>query len=163
MRHALSIAAVALCAGIGLVACGGSDEPDDPVADAARVQVEEICTTWGLTFADRGAFPVEDFDPENPDPADLPAVGEYFKAGLDTQPEAIASLEEIDATGEQRVQLDALIAAWKREYASARAQSDAAIAADVDAFVATLDEAQTANDAVGEAANDLGVLDCGLN
>ncbi len=163
MRHVLGIAVVALCAGIGLVACGGSDESDDPAAEAAQAQIEEICTTWGLTFADRGAFPVEDFDPENPDPADLPAVGEYFKSGLDAQPKAIASLEDIDATGMQRLQLDTLIAAWKREYTSARAQSDAAIAGDVDAFVATLDEAQAANEAVGQAASDLGVSDCGLS
>lgn len=161
MRNVLAITVMTVCVALGVTACGGSDEPADPATEALAAQVEEICTEWGLSFADRGEFPVDDFDPENPDPADLPAVGEYFAAGLEEQPQAIAALKELEATGEQREQLDALVAAWEREYAGAKVQSDAAIAADVEGFVATLDDAAASNEAVDGASSALGVADCG--
>ena len=144
---------------LGASACGGSDESSE--ASAVTAQVEEICTEWGLSFADRGEFPVEGFDPESPDAADLPAVGAYFAAGLEAQPQAIASLQGLSATGEQREQLDALIAAWQAAYAGARAQVEAALASDVEAFVATLEGAAASSDAVDDAADALGVPDCG--
>lgn len=161
MRNVLGIGVIAACVALGVGACGSSDESADSGAEALRAQVEEICAEWGLSFADRGEFPVDDFDPENPDPADLPAVGEYFAAGLEEQPQAIAALRDLSATGEQREQLDALIEAWEAEYSGVKAQVDAALAADVEGFVATLDDAAASNDAVNGAANALGVPDCG--
>jgi hypothetical protein len=156
---AMSVTTVVVAA--GLSACGGSDEPTDSTADAVAGQVQEICDERALSFAARGEFPVDDFDPESPDPADLPAVGDYFAAGLTEPPRAIAELEGIAATGEQREQLDALIEAWEAEYAGLRAQVDAALGADAEAFVATLDDAAASKAAVDDAATALGVPDCG--
>jgi hypothetical protein len=164
MRSTLvKVAATAAIVALGTSACGGgSDESADSDSDAVRVQVEEICADRALSFADRGEFPVADFEPENPDPADLPAVGEYFAQGLEgTQPEALAALKKISAVGEQREPLDALIDAWETEYESAKTQVDAALASDVDGFVATLDDAAASNAAVADAASALGVSDCG--
>lgn len=66
---------------LALSACGGSNESAD-TSDAVTAEIEAICAERALSFADRGDFPVADFDPEHPDPADLPAVGDYFAAGL---------------------------------------------------------------------------------
>jgi hypothetical protein len=144
---------------LAAVSCGGSD---DAAEEAVRAQVEEVCADRSSSFADRGEFPVEDFDPENPDPADLPAVGEYFAVGLEgSEPDALVALRGVSATGQQREQLDALIAAWEIEYANARTQVDAALASDVDGFVATLDAAAASKEDARTAASALGVTDCG--
>ena len=154
----VSVAAAVVVAGVS--ACGGSDESADSASEAVTTQVQEICDGLALSFADRGEFPVEDFDPEDPDARDLPGVGDYFAAGLDELPRAVAELETISATGELREQLDTLMEAWGAEGANARVQVDAALAADVDAFVATLDTAAASKEASTEAASALGVPDC---
>lgn len=70
-------------------------------------------------------------------------------------------MKALSAAGEQREQLDALIAAWEAELSGAKEQVDAALAADVDAFVATLDDASASTDAFAEATSAIGVPDCG--
>jgi hypothetical protein len=124
-------------------------------------QIRETCDARASSFAGRGEFPVNNFDLENPEPADLPAVGDYFAAGLTEQQQAIAELKALTATGAQREHLDALIDAWEAEYAGAQAQIKAARAADVEGFVATLDDAAATNAAVADATDALGVPDCG--
>jgi hypothetical protein len=147
---------------LAAVSCGGSDDAAEASDEAVRAQVEEVCADRSSSFADRGEFPVEDFDPENPDPADLPAVGEYFAVGLEgSEPDALVALRGISATGQQREQLDALITAWEIEYENARAQVDAALASDVDGFVATLAAAAASKEDARNAASALGVSDCG--
>ena len=160
-KVAVTFAAAAIVA-LGASACGGSDDSADSDSEAVGARVAEICAERVQALAARGEFPVEDFDPENPDPADLPAVGEYFAQGLErTEPEALVALRGISATGEQRMQLDALIAAWETEYANARTQVDAALASDVDGFVATLEDASDSKEKTTDAASALGVSDCG--
>jgi hypothetical protein len=40
-------------------------------------QVDTLCTRAVAAHASH-PFPISDFDPEHPDPAELPVVGEYF-------------------------------------------------------------------------------------
>jgi len=155
----VSVAAVLLA--LGLSACGGSDETANQASAAVTAQIEEICADLNHSYADRGEFPLADFDPENPNAADLPAVGRYFAAGLEAQPRAIASLKGLTPTAEQREEVDALVEAWEAQYASAKTQVRAALASDAPSFVATLDAAAASNEAVSAATSALGVPDCG--
>ncbi len=54
-----------------------------------------------------------------------------------------------------------MIAAWEIEYENARPQVDAALASDVDGFVATLAAAAASKEDARSAASALGVSDCG--
>jgi hypothetical protein len=155
----LSVTAAVVAA--GLSACGGSDDAADSTSDAVTAQVQKICDERAASFADRGDFPVADFDPESPSAADLPAVGDYFAAGLDGQSEAVAQLKSLDAGGEEGELVNAAIEALEAEYLNAKAQVDAALSSDVDGFVATLDDAIETKAALGAAMSALGVPDCG--
>ena len=71
--RALSVAVATLCLALGASACGGDDSADSSDASAAVIaQIDEICADWKSALDERGAFPVEDFDPESPSPEDLP-------------------------------------------------------------------------------------------
>jgi len=72
---------VAILPAIAESACGGNDSDESVHGSAAAIDpVHEICTDLREAIDERGDFPVDDFDPENPAPQDLPAVGEYFAA-----------------------------------------------------------------------------------
>ncbi|HEX4747042.1 MAG TPA: hypothetical protein VFU99_09185 [Gaiellaceae bacterium] len=155
-----SVTTAVVAAALSASACAGSDDSTDSASAAVTAQVQKICDERAASFANRGEFPVDDFDPENPDPADLPAVGDYFAAGLNDPGRAIAALTSLDASGEEGALVSRAIEAFEAEYAGARAQVDAALSADVEGFVATLDDATATKDALGEATSALGVPDC---
>lgn len=77
----LGFIVVAILLAIAASACGGNDSDESGHGSAAAIDpVQEICTDLREAIDERGDFPVDDFDPENPAPQDLPAVGEYFAA-----------------------------------------------------------------------------------
>jgi hypothetical protein len=131
MRSRLVMSATAGVLAFGLGGCGGSDDSSEATSPSVTAQVEEICAKRGLSTENGAEFPVQDFDPGSPRPADLPAVGEYFAAGLNEQPAAIAALEDLDATGDEGERVAALIRAFEAEYAGVKAQVEAALASDV--------------------------------
>jgi hypothetical protein len=156
--RALTLSLVSVCLAIGAGACG-DDEPSDDTA-ATVEQVEEICTDWKATLDERGDFPVDDFDPENPSPDDLPAVGEYFASGEPAAEEAIAELRALSPPAEIEADVDALVSALDQQLEGAKTQASAAQAGDVAAFTATLDGVGASQEAVKEAADQLGTPSC---
>jgi hypothetical protein len=149
---------VSVCLAIGAGACGDDESSDDTAATVE--QVEEICTGWKATLDERGDFPVDDFDPENPSPDDLPAVGEYFASGEPAAEEAIAELRALSPPAEIEADVDALASALEQQLEGAKTQASAAQAGDVAAFTATLDGVGASQEAVKEAADQLGTPSC---
>ena len=153
----LSIAAIAaVLLTLGASACGSDDDEPSDASAAVIEQIDEICSDWKNTLDERGDFPVEDFDPESPSPDDLPAVGEYFATGQPAQEEAIAQLRNLSPSADIADEVESLVSALEAELESAKGQTSAALAGDVEAFVATLDDAGTSQEVVKDAADELG-------
>ena len=155
----LTLTLVGFCLAVGASACGGDDEPNDATA-ATVEQVNGICTDWKATLDERGDFPVDEFDPENPSPDDLPAVGEYFASGEPAADEAIAELRALSPPAEVEADIDALVSTLEEQLENAKTQAAAAKTRDVAGFTATLDAASTSMEAVKEAADELGTPSC---
>jgi len=158
LTRALSFAVVAAASlTVGASACGGDDSEGSSDASAAVIeQIEGICSDWKNTLDERGDFPVEGFDPEDPSPTDLPAVGNYFASGNRATEEAIAKLRELSPPADIDDEVESLVAALEAELESAQVQTSGAQAGDVEAFIATLDDAASSQEAVEEAADELG-------
>ena len=155
----LTLTLVGVCLAIGASACGGGDEPNATTA-ATVEQVNGICTDWKATLDERGDFPVEEFDPENPSQDDLPAVGEYFASGEPAADEAIVQLRALSPPTEAEADVEALVSALEVQLENAKTQASAARVRDVAGFTATLDAASTSMEAVKEAADELGTPSC---
>jgi hypothetical protein len=154
-------ALVATC--LVLVAgCGGGDEtPELTGASAAAVeQINAACERWNAVADARGEFPLPDFDAENPSAEDLPIVANYFAATHPARDEMIATISQLVVPPTIQAEFDDLVTALARGQISAREQVAAARVGDVDGFVATLDEADTSQQAIDDAADDLGATEC---
>ena len=160
---------LALASGIALLAltvssCGGSDSSSSSSlsaeSEAAIEQIETICDDAASEAREaRGDFPVADFDPEHPDPAGLPAVGNYFSIGHAIWDKALVDARAVTVHAEIQPQVDALLSAVESDLALAKSQAAAAKASDVDGFVATLPKVDESAAVVDEAADELGA-DC---
>jgi hypothetical protein len=103
---------------------------------------------------------VDDFDPENPLPADLRVVGDYFAAGAPAGDQAIAELRHLSPPHSLGAALETFVSALERRLENAETQANAAQAGDVDAFTATLAGASSAGLEVQRTAEDLGTPAC---
>lgn len=149
---------VLVAAGAG---CGGDDSSGlSSESEAAIAQIETICNDAAAEISSkRGDFPVADFDPTNPDPADLPAVGNYFAIGHVVSDAALVKARAVDVPAEIQGKVDTLLNAVESDLANAKAQAKAARESDVAAFTATLDDADRLSADVKDASDALGV-DC---
>ncbi|MEX0783224.1 MAG: hypothetical protein WD557_11280 [Dehalococcoidia bacterium] len=155
-RRALIFTAVA-CLALGATACGDS-EPDE--SERAIEAIDEICDDWRLKLDERGGFPLDDFDPENPSPEELRTVGDYFGSGELAAEEALTALRELSPPIEIEADVNALISALEFQGEAARMQAHAARAGDVEGFKATLVDAGDTKATVKTAADDLGATKC---
>ena len=155
--RALSLAVIAaVFLVVGASACGGDDSDGSTDASAGVIeQIEGICAVWKDTLDERGDFPVADFDPENPSPTDLQAVGAYFASGHPATEAMIAELRELSPPADIENEVESLVSALEAELESAQKQTRAAQAGDVEAFVATLDDAASSQEVVEETADEL--------
>ncbi len=97
--------------------CGGSG------AIGRRRTGRTACRKYVSALEQRGDFPFEDFDPEHPDPAQLPAVGEWFAQSFSSAGDMTATIRAIEpATTQQQAQLDDFVAALQAEENNARAR-----------------------------------------
>lgn len=149
---------VLVAAGAG---CGGDDSSGlSAESEEAIAQIETICNDAdAATRSRRGEFPVADFDPVHPNPADLPAVGNYFAIGHEIWGEALVEARAVSVPAEIRSKVDTLLDAVESDLANAKAQAKAARESDVAAFTATLDDADRLSADVKDAADELGA-DC---
>jgi len=154
----LSVTAGAVFLALGAIACGGGNDSDGSSDASAAIieRIQGICSDWKTTFDERGGFPVEGFDPENPSPEELRAVGDYFASGQPAHEKAVADLRELSPPADIETKVESLVSALEAELASAKVQTRAAQAGEVEAFVATLDDAASAQKVVEKAADELG-------
>lgn len=98
--------------------------------------VDHICRQAVVRHGDH-PFPVQDFDPEHPQPNQLPAVGDYFAryAGLSG---VIGRLRALQPPAADAQRWWALLGTADRINANLQRQITAARAADVRTFVATV-------------------------
>jgi hypothetical protein len=87
------------------------------------------------------AFPFSDFDPLNPDPSQLPAVGRFFSGPGDARPLERTLIKALSKLGRPKVGARiwrAVTSGLPKLIAGQTEQTDAALAADVARFVASV-------------------------
>jgi len=163
MRVRLSAVIVGLVA-LGLSACGtsssgtSSSSPTSAKIDTAfTTKVGQMCSTNLEDFPAVGKFPYADFNPRNPNPSELPAVGTYFaqnQRGDGALESAIRELGE-PATGAN---------AWNRVRAAAleflsnaEAQATDAQASNTTAFVSAVGRNEAISKELMSAAKQAGL------
>ena len=131
---------------LGVVGCGsdGSSKAAPTTSPAtstvppdAAVRIRAICAGWKKALDARPSFPVQNFEPMNPDPALLPDVGRYFAPAAELQVRTIAKLRALMCRRQQD-KVDALIAALETEVANTRTQVRAAMQLKIEEFKATV-------------------------
>ena len=158
-RNAALACGVVLFA-LTVASCGGSDSSSSASSDseAALAQIESICDKAASDARKaQGEFPLADFDPKNPSPADLPTVGNYFSIGHAIWDKALVDARAVSVPEDVQPQVEGLLSAVESDLALAKAQAKAAKASDVAGFVATLPKVDESNAAVKAAADELGV------
>jgi hypothetical protein len=161
-RRTIAVLIIAVAGVAG--GCGSGDgEATSPAATVPNSITDEVnaaCRAQLAAYDERPNFPVEGFDPENPDPAKLPEVGAYFEGNNFVYEEFLARLEAIDPPPEQREALAAYVDASREDFRIVQEQQAAAAAKDVDGFVATLDDVIAQAEVLNDAARALGADDC---
>lgn len=158
--RAWSFAVIAVCLTLGASACGGDGSESVDASAALIGQIDGICDDWRERVDERGPFPVESFDPEDPSPGDLPAVGDYFAAGHPAAEETIAELRHLSPPSSLAADVETLVSAVERQLENGKTQASAARIGDVAAFTATLEEAVSSQEDLEEAADELGTPGC---
>lgn len=163
MRVRLTTLTIALAA-FGLTACGNSSPGTAPSSPASAkinaefvTKVSQMCSTNLKEFPLIGKFPYADFNPQHPNPSQLPAVGAYFtqnQRGNGALESAIRDLGE-PATGAN---------SWRKVEAIAfqalsneKAQATDAQASNTTAFVSTVHRNQTISSELATAAKQAGL------
>ena len=141
-RLAIS-AAVALVAG-----CGSGARPHRastaPAHSSFLTAVSDVCARAVSAHAGH-PFPVSDFDPDHPDPDQLPAVGDYL-ARYGGLTETLAGLHSLDPPTSDVAAWRGLLAVADQIRDNARRQVDAARSKDFTTFVTTVHTAQHLTD-----------------
>ena len=161
MRNPLILTTALAGLALASAACGGNGTSTQQNAAATRTldRIEQICHTWNASVTGR-KFPVDNFDPQHPAPADLPAVGDYFAPAVKAEQAALASLRALTPPAELSQEVRSYTAALAQLVDVVREQVAAAHAADPGRFAATLDEADARLSAVSTAADQLKVKTC---
>jgi hypothetical protein len=130
-----------------------------------RVRADARCASAARQLAALPPFPFANFDPLHPDPQLLPQVGRFFTGPHDPRP----TLDALDAQLRALGQPPADRPGWGRVLAARAAsrmtndeQDQAALAADVPAFVNSLRDANATFRAVAISATVFGVDRCVL-
>jgi hypothetical protein len=143
----LGLALLVLVSGCGSTSSTPSTSTSGASATAAAAFVSRanaICTT--PTGPNPGPFPFPSFNPLLPDRSKLPAIGRYFEhanvvAVLRGQ---IARLRALGAPPRDQADWQRLLAAMQANLTASAKQTQAALAANVPAFIATVNTVSTA-------------------
>ena len=108
-----------------------------------------------------GPLAIDGFDPDRPRTDQLPAVGEHFAPAVEAAERQAETLRPVAKGQSEGSPLVIYVEALEAENANSRAQVDAALAGDVDAFTATLANVEALRAARVDAAVQLGAPRCG--
>jgi hypothetical protein len=144
-----------------LAGCGDDDSPPAATApDSITDEVNAACREQRAAYSEGPDFPVEGFDPQRPNPEQLPEVGAYFEGNNDVYEQFLSRLDGIEPPVEERDAFDAFVEANREDFRIVREQQEAARAQDVDGFVATLPKVVAQQDLLNDTARALGADDC---
>lgn len=160
MNRRLTMIGAACAATLSLPTACGSDSPRaaPPTPTSAHgafvALVSEVCDR--AVRAHQGHdFPVEGFDPLNPDPSQLPAVGDYF-ANYGQLPEIEHALHTLRPPSADAADWSDLLRLVARVTVNAQTQIRAARARDVTTFVATVRKGDLLTEAIDGAGGQFG-------
>lgn len=146
-----AIVVVAMVAG-----CGSDHEPAAGGKHGAFLRsVDAVCAKAVAAHTNHD-FPVQDFDPESPDPSQLPAVGDYF-ARYGGLPATSAALHALHPPAEEATAWQALLADADRMTSNSERQIRAARTRDSATFVTTVHAANDLIDKINADAARLGI------
>jgi outer membrane murein-binding lipoprotein Lpp len=171
-RRRVLVAVLVLGVGFAAAGCGSSSKASDTTTTSTTARltsaelssrVSSICAAWKTELFARPKLDVVGFDPMNPDPALLPAVGAHFAPSAELAQRTVDQLQALEVAPGNRDDLDALVAALEAEVANIRTQVQAAKDRDVEGFKATADKASTLRDDVKQAAGAFGADGCAFD
>jgi hypothetical protein len=140
----LGFALLALVSGCGSKSSTGTHSTSTPAASTAAAtafvnRANAICTK-PQTGPSPGPFPFPSFDPLHPDRSKLPAIGRYFEHAnaLPVLRGQIAQLRALGTPPKDQPDWERLLAAMQSNLTATASQYQAALAANVPAFIATV-------------------------
>ena len=148
-NHANAIRITVLATLLPVLAACGSGSNSGRAATAANLAafvstVERVCVQ---AVAAHGAqsFPLASFDPQHPNPDQLPIVGNYF-ATVGQLPHAVAALDALTPPPADAARWRGLLSLATQMRDNSQRQIEAARAKDVSTFVATVNTAHRLTD-----------------
>jgi hypothetical protein len=162
MAHHLRTARLGAAAGliaVALTGCGSAAKTSAPSSGAGIDQafiarVTTVCTNDNAITAPKGKFPYPQFNPSRPQADLLPKVGAYFKSrDVNDIPEQLAALGQ---PAQGATQWNELLALVEQNGANIVKQTNAALASDSTAFIATLAPAQNLDNQMLSEARQAG-------
>jgi hypothetical protein len=129
--------AVVLLLAVPLMLAGCADRPGIDPAFIGRT--ETVCRDFNTAWVrlTGGSPPYTGFDPQHPDPARLPGLGEYYTRGLPARRALPGKLEALGEPATGREMWDRLRDAGERLNQVAIEQAAAAVSGNASAFTAT--------------------------
>lgn len=138
--------------------CGSGSSSGDTASAAEHAffrSVDAVCAKAVAAHAGH-EFPVQGFDPESPDPSQLPAVGDYF-AQYGGLPTTTAGLHALHPPAKDLAAWQAVLADADQMTANSERQVRAARTQDATAFVTTVHTANDLIDRINADADRLGI------
>jgi hypothetical protein len=133
-------------AAAGLAGCGSGATPNRAAtAPAHAAFLSSVDRTCAHAVRAEHRFPLAHFDPERPDPDQLPAVGDFF-ARYSQLPRIMTALHALTPPAADAARWRALLAVADRYSENAQRQITVARAKDVPGFVATVHLARRLSD-----------------
>jgi hypothetical protein len=130
-----------------------------------RTRAGAVCRRAAAALSRLPRFPFANFDPTHPDRKLLPQVGRFFTGAGDPRPtlrRLDAQLRVLGRPAAEPVAWSRYLAGRRAENGARQAQDTAALAADVNNFIKSLHDINTAARRTAIAAAVFGVPDCAL-
>ena len=178
MRHHSVFAATSVVLALGVAACGSSKRSNSATTAASSTSPppavsipSTVATTLDPSFIARanaicarakaaidahGRFPYPSFDPLHPNPQLLPTIGAFFAANQPITERTLGELRGLGSPRRAQSQWTQLLALAKQDRVIADRQIVAAKAANVPAFVATVNAAHTSGPQLGKLGLTIG-------
>ena len=158
----LALSLLALASGCGSKSSsGGAGAASSATGTALANRANAICTTV-QPGPGPGPFPFPSFNPLNPDPSKLPAIGRYFKHAntLPTLRRELAQLTALGTPPQDQADWKRLLATKQFGLKAIAAQITAALATDVPTFTGTVKALIAVTNRERETAARFGATGC---
>jgi hypothetical protein len=141
-------------------ACGGGSSSSPVLGAAFRAKATALCRSTLTAIKAQGAFPYASFDPKNPDPSELPAVGKWELKTSSIRVAWLRKMRELREPPSGQASWSAVVAALARHVRIISEQEAAAARGDARTFAKDYFEGSQAVKDMVHAADAAGVPDC---